>query len=418
MKGFLRTCLYQTMRKRIDESKLNIRIIEIPEAEVSCFNLSSNRILSFSVEGEQFYFRECPPLLCPRDFFNRETALFFKMLPKLHINETHFKQEVPIVVSFSQETVSTFQKYICRLEENDAIINNLSNADVISQNLNFSIWEPREYDQSFFEAFGLVDVPDDCVQIAVYFLWCMRGASQTHRTLHITCGERHSYFFAVKSMASSLVAESLGLGRLVTTAELCRLVFENGDSLLGIISNAAPGSRMVDSDVLPCGSLQRELMSLSVLDLICMQTDHGPNNYNVAQMNGEYRVCAFDNDNPNTFLPLPVLRRGLAGCSRLVDGNGLLNRPYVSRTLYSSICDLDLVELNRAVKPYLNCLQRAALLVRIKGLRKVLRKASRERSGFILEDGQWNAQTAAQELSGNYGNTYLTIAVKEEGKHK
>ena len=415
MNGFLRACLHRTMYKRIDESMLRDKTIEIPESDIACFCLSSNRILSFPLDGKRYFFRECPPLLDSGEYFQRETALFFQNLNKRQVDGDSFKQAIPIRVTFSQETIDLFREYIEGMKQDMTFLRNLSRGDILSKKLGFSIWEPQVYDRAFFEAFGLKNLPESCMEIGVYYLWCMRGASQGYKLRNIARGKRYGYFSAVKSVASRIVADAMGLGHLVTSAEFCRLVRDDGSSLFGVLSPGAPGFRMADSEPTPCGSLQKELTELHFLDMICMQTDHGPNNYNLDPSDGVCRICAFDNDNPNTFLPLPVIDRRLAGSSALVDGKGLINRPYVSRTLYSGICNLDLPGLNRAVKPYLNSLQRAALIARIKGLRKALRKTSRERSGFILEDGQWNDQTAAQELSGNYGNTYFTNALKRKG---
>ena len=414
MKNFLRMSLYQTMRKRIDESKLNIETIEISAQKVSCFQLSSNLVLSFEHEGELVYFRECLPVLNRADHFRRETEKFFKTLPRLHIHEAHFKQKIPIPVVFSRETVAAFRGYIDQKEKPE-FWEKLGNADMICAEQNFSIWTPREYDKAFFKAFGLTDLPKCCYEIAVYYLWCMRGACYSFKTLSLVRGKQYSYFSAVRAIASCLAADALGLGYLLTCAKLCRLVFEDGTSVLGVISNAAPGSRMVDSDIQISGSLQKELIELSFLDMICMQTDHGPNNYNVEQTDGTSRICAFDNDNPNTFLPLPVGRWRLLGCAELISTTGLINRPHVSGALYSGICNVDMKSLKQSVKPYLNVIQTAAMAARIKKLRKALKKTAQQKVGFILADWQWNAQTVAEELSGGFGKTYLTMLSERKG---
>lgn len=415
MKRILRQCIHQTMRKRVDESKLRIRQIEIPEKDVSYFNLSSNLIISFCHRGKQYYFRECPRVLKADAFFERETERFFKTLNRLHISEAHFKQQALIPLDFSPEAVSGFREYISRKRANPRFLKALADADKISRKTNFSIWEDRDYDGDFFAAWGLADLPVCCRNIAVYFLWCMRGASQAYRTLSVVRGETYSYFSALKSVASRIVADALGLGALITFSEFCCVKLDNGESMFGLLCDAAPGSRMLDSRVQPCGSLQKELMDLSLLDLICVQTDHGPNNYNVAFSDGAYRICAFDNDNPNTFLPLPLVRRSVLGCSRLIGADGLVNRPYVSRELYDGIRNVRFDRLRMDLRPYLNVFQITALLIRIRRVQKALERTVRKRPGFVLDHEEWNARTAAEELSGEYGRTYLTIALLERG---
>lgn len=410
MKRFLRTCLNQTMRKRVDESKLDIKHIAIPEKDISYFNLSSNLIISFCHQGKQYYFRECPRNLKRQLFFQREISRFFDTLDRLHINGEHFKQEALISVDFSEDAEAAFRAYIENKQKCSGYWKVLSNTDIISRNMNFSIWESRDYDAAFFEAYGMADLPENCREIGVYFLWCMRGACQTFRTLRVACGKAYSYFSAVKSVASKIVAEALGIGSLITDTSFCCVKTDSGQTLFGLLCDAAPGSRMVDSEVEICGSLQKELMNLSLLDLICVQTDHGPNNYNISATNGAYTVCAFDNDNPNTFLPLPFVNRSVLGCSKMVDADGLLNRPYISRDLYDRIQNVDAARLRRELSPYLNILQISALMIRIKHLQKVLKKTAEKKRDFLLEDAAWSLQTAAEEMSGNYGRTYLTIA--------
>lgn len=199
---------------------------------------------------------------------------------------------------------------------------------------------------------------------------------------------------------------------MITTSELCRLEFENGTSLLGTISPAADGNRMLDADVLLNGSLQKELLNLSILDLICFQTDHGMNNYNICKRENEYAICAFDNDNPNTFFPFPSIRHNFLGCSPIVDKQGRYNRPYISEELLHSIQQVDIAALKRSLKPYLNSFQLAALICRIKKFQRIFSNLSKKEPQRILKRNQWNDRTVSDEINGNYGKTYLTIVVK------
>ena len=350
-------------------------------------------------------------MLGRRAYFDRAVDAFFDSLHRLHIHWEHFKQEIPIVTDFSEATAEEFHRYLRRLGR---FPGGLSRADRIAGKLGFSIWENQSYGRDFFEAFGLTDLPEGLWDIAIYFIWYFRGVAAGYRTLRVVRGKRYSYFAGVKAVAGKLLAEELGLGHLLTAAEFCRLEFEDGQVLFGVKSPAAPGCRMVDSDVVPTGSLQRELMALNVLDAICFQTDHGPNNYNVAERDGVYTVCAFDNDNPNTFLPLPAIGHPFSGCAPLVGADGLLNRPYFDRELLTALRNTDIRSLKKKLKTYLNPLQIAAVTARIKILRKMLEKSLRNSPNLVISGDEWNEETLAAELSGRYGRTYLTRAMERK----
>lgn len=412
MKLFFRHCLNKTMRKRIDESNMDVWHITLRKEDISYFNLSSNPIISFIYEGKLYYFRECIQRLSFQEYYQKSIDRFFATLDKLHIQREHFKQETPIRIHFSSDEIEVFHDYLEKKKKNKNFWKMIAQTDHISTKRNFSIWLQQRYDPEFFRYFALGDIPQQCYDIGIYFLWYMRGVCAAYRTMNIVKGKQYSYFSAVKSVASQIVAESIGLGHMITSAEFCKIEFEDGDALFGVISNAAQGNRMLDSDIQINGSLQKELLNLNVLDIVCYQTDHGMNNYNVFRQGENYAVCAFDNDNPNTFTPIPSIKYNFLGCSSLVDKQGLLNRPYFSEELLGSIQRLDLSSLKRKLNPYLNKCQIAALTFRVKKVQKMLRRTKAKTPHAIITDDKWNNQTVIAESSGLYGKTYFTTLLR------
>ncbi len=408
MNNFFRKCLHQTMRMHVDESMLDIQYIKMSKSEISYFNLSSNPILSFICDGKLCYFRECPRILSFNEYFEKAVEKFFETIHQLHINEKHFKQEIPIEINFSKVIVSVFREYLQKLLNCESFWKTISRVDKISQKMKFSIWEPHSYTSDFFDAYGLCNLPNDCYDIAIYFIWYMRSASAIYRTLNIVRGKKYSYFSGVRSVASTIVADAIGLGHMITSARFCRIEFDDGEIILGVISDAASGTRMVDSSVQLNGSLQKELLNLNVLDLICFQTDHGANNYNVFEQEGVYTVCAFDNDNPNTFLPVPMIKHNFLGCSSLVTSEGLLNRPYISKEMISNIQSVDVDRLKKQLKPYMNSLQIGALIFRLKKIRNMFEKSINRNPNLAIADNEWNDKTVMEEVNGKYGRTYLS----------
>lgn len=408
MKQLIRNLAYQLTRKRVEESTLAVCEIRKKRDELSVFSLSTNTIVSFEYDGEIHYFRECPGLLSPDGFWRETIRRFFDSLDHLGISRDHFAQEIPVRICFDEGEKQSFRAYIESRADDPEFLNMLKNADKTSKRMGFSIWEHQRYDSSFFEAFSLAELPENCRDIAVYFLWNMRGAAGSYRLLKLARGKHHCVFAAVRAAASRIVAEELGIAHLITPAVWCRLIIDDADARLGILSPAAPGRRMLDADIAVTASLQRELLCLNVLDVICNQTDHGPNNYSVAvDSAGEMSVCAFDNDNPQTFFPVCTISRPLAGCEALADRGLRIRRPYMDRELADRLRTLDRVKLSRRLRPYLNGLQIAAVRYRLRLICKAIARTETLRPGFLLERTEWNAETVEEEITGKYGQTYL-----------
>lgn len=414
MKNFLRKSAFRFTCKKINEKKLDVIHIALKSDELSYFNLSSNPVVSFTYGGVLYYFRECPMLRRQRDYYGAAIDDFFQSLSRLGISKEHFKQEIPIRINFSKEEILHFKEYLDTKKADKSFIKVLSKADTVSQKCGFSIWEKQEYGSSFFGEFGMADLDMDMSDIAVYFLWYMRSAAAGYKMQRIAKGKHYSFFNAVRAMASRIVAEELHLGQMISDVRFCLLKLDDGRELFGTLSRGANGTRMADSFVLPNGSLQKELLNLNALDVICRQVDHGPNNYNVFKKDGMYFVCAFDNDNQQTFFPLSSVRVSLAGCAPLVDKNGMVARHCFDKSTAEKIQTVNIKALKKRLKPYLNFLQIRATVSRIKKLQKALKKSR----CFMLNPDEFSETTANDELNGAYGRTYLTRALENKGEER
>ncbi len=412
MKSFLRTAAYRLTSKRINEDKLDVAEISLKQNEVSYFSLSTNTVISFNHGGNTFYFRECPRVYAFRDYYIEAINAFFQGLGHQGISKEHFKQEIPIRLEFSETETARFKSYIGAKTESKGFIKALSQADKVAAGLGFSIWEKQAYDQSFFESFGIGDLERELYDIAVYFLWNMRAVASNYRTLKIVHSKRYSYFAAVRSVASKITAEEIGLGDMISDVRFCRISLDNGKVLFGVLSTAAPGNRMADIKPQAHCSLQKALTDLNFLDVLCYQPDHGRNNYNVQNKNGLYSVCAFDNDNPRSFFLMPQINASLSGCDAFVGNNGLILRPHLSQSTADSLIGADIAQLKQRLKPYLNVLQIQALCIRIKKMKKAIQKTQSENSRFLISDGDWDDSTVQEELSGKYGTSYFSCLFK------
>jgi len=411
MNSLLRNLLYSLCSKRIDESCIPSTRIRIRKEDLRYFSLSTNTIVSFEQSGQLYYFRECPKVLPFREYCAYEVERFFIGLKRQGINKEHFKQEIPIEIYFTDKVILEFKNEIEERMQQENFFSTMAELDYVAKKQGFSIWEKQNYNAEFLECLGFAHIEPDLLDIAVFFLWYMRSVASAYRTLRIVRGDQYSYFQAVRSVASAIVAEELGLSSLIADARFCTLETEDGE-MFGVVSTAVPGGRMVDTSMLPNGSLQRELLALHALDVIMHQPDHGPNNYNVFYDEEHCRICAFDNDNPQTFYPFFSVRRLLAGCSPLIDDCGMFFRPFFDRNIAEKLQNADIKRLEKRLKPYLNGLQIAALVVRLKKLVRAINKTQKRRQ-LLLATMEFNQDTVLVEIGGKYGITYLSKALRK-----
>jgi len=408
MLQLLKNFAYWLTYKRIEEKDIDAIQIKLKEEDVLYFNLSSNQIISFNYDGQLYYFRESPVLRNFKDYFLASIDMFFKSIFCLGISETHFKQKILIRTSFRDDEIKRFKEYIDLNKTKKNFIKILSKADVISYNCGFSIWKEQKYDDEFFSKFSFYNLNDELKDIAIYFLWYMRSVACGYKKHNIVKGKNYSHFNAVRAISSRIVAEEIGLAHMITDARFCVLDFESGKKMFGVLSNSADGTRMSDTFVEINGSLQRELLNLNALDVISRQTDHGPNNYNVYEKEGAYSICAFDNDNPQTFFPYPFVKDTLAGCTPFVGKNNKVQRCYFDKQIAENIKNVDVKRLKMRLKPYLNFLQIGATVQRLKKLNKSINKTQNSNTKFLIESHEFSKTTACFEVNDKARYTYLS----------
>lgn len=411
LKNLIRTMAFWLTRKRICEESFDVKEIRLSHSELSFFCLSTNQIISFQHDGKRWFFRECPKIQPTCTYIKEAYFNFFKYIDRMEIDKQIFLQEIPIRTSFDKHEIKLFKDCIDEKMNTERFQKLLSNADRIYDKIHFSIWDNNIAADALFETFELQDIPKDCKDIAIYFLWNMRAVAKRYRMLFICRGKDFSFFYASRAVASQIVANELGFDSLITPVEWCRIVIDDGNVLFGTLSPAAAGTRMKDIAADPTPCLQRELMNLNVLDAVCYQPDHGPNNYNIVINDvSDCTVCAFDNDNPKTFFPCFTLRRSLSGCIPLVDIDGTVHRSHMDFKTAESLRNVNFSNIRLRLKPYLNELQIAAVIVRIHKLNSAVKKTQTHRPDFLLDSADWNMDSVSEELSGSE-NTYLKKAI-------
>ena len=415
LKSLINYLLFLLSKKKILLDNSTIGQINVSKKSISVFSLSTNPIVSFTIEDKLYFFRECPRIYSKRAFLENAIARFFYFLGNQRVDKEIFKEEIPIRISFSQEEISRFKEYIVLRQQERSFYKKITNADFISDRVGFNIWTNQEYKFDFFNQFGLHNLPTELFDIAILFLWHMRSSFLRFKIRKISQCQDYSFFEAGKTIATNIVAEELGIGNVVVEAQLAYLVLDDGVRLLGVITPKAEGCRARDSHISSTPMLQKKLHDLFLLDNICFQTDHGPDNYNVYCNGNTCSVRAFDNDNPQTFAPLPYIKKSLAGCDSFISSKGFLMCPFVTEGIFQRIEANDFKTMKGRLKPYLNILQIYALLYRIRIVRKAIMKSYRYGKLNIMNENDWNEKTVQMELNGNFGETYLTKLMKAIG---
>lgn len=222
-------------------------------------------------------------------------------------------------------------------------------------------------------------------------------------------------FNSVRALSYYKMSELLGLERLVPYTELVKINYQ-GMTLCGTLMDSAQGIPFLDimekdrSNIFE-PILQRELNDLNILDVICFEKDHRPDNYNVLlNDNGKvYSISVFDNDSPMSFfISKNISFLTYDGCSNLVDKNGNLNRPFINGNTYDRLNDINESVLINTFDELLSYKQIHSLYKRIIKLREAIKKSINKTCKLIYDD-EWNFNTVQEELCGKYGQTYLGL---------
>lgn len=254
-----------------------------------------------------------------------------------------------------------------------------------------------------------------------FLKYVMNAIARHQRNL---CGGQWEFSNANRQMATEAVAKLLGVDYMIPHSEFAVLVYQ-GKELRGTLMEVAKGEStesitLERSRAVVSPTLQRELTSLNVLDAITYERDHRPGNYNMLMdEDGKVRgLAVFDNDAAMTFAPFGLSTHSGSGSSKITTKGGeFFNRPHLDKVLAERVCRLDVHEVKKALRPYLNSCQIAACWKRIKNLRMAVSQ-SMKNDGFLLEPDQWSEATIAEELSGKYGRTYLEIFINNEEINK
>lgn len=405
LKSMIKFFLYLFSKKRVKLENNSIGKISVSKKDLSVFSLSTNPIISFKIDGELFFFRECHKIYKKREFYENSIIRFFDFIELQKVDKEIFKEKIPIRVSFLDEEINGFKKYILNQKNERLFYQKIVKTDKISDRIGFNIWKTQIYNDAFFTQFGMGDLPSEYFDIAVLFLWHMRSSFLNYRTRKISVWNGYSFFSAGKAIASKIVAEELGVAHMIVDAKPVYLSLSGNVQLFGVLTPKAQGYRARDLQISASSSLQKELHDLYLLDKICFQTDHGPDNYNIYGDDQMYYVTAFDNDNQYTFSPITNIKAGIGG-------KGCILFPIISSDIFEGIKKVNFDILRERLMPYLNRIQIYALIYRIKGVQRAMLRSQEKGELTILKNNDWSEYVIQRELNGEFGETYLTNLMK------
>ena len=230
-----------------------------------------------------------------------------------------------------------------------------------------------------------------------------------------------------KVLATEAIADLVGASDMIPHAEYVKLEI-NGLSdrpLMGIFMENAKG--ICAMDMAPeirrqklTGKIQRAFIRLNLLDVICYDMDHSPNNYNVYLGEDDMLegIHAFDNNDSSTF----ALRKNInfstyKNCAHIASADGTIARPAVDHDMAKRILGLRKGAFYRSTFPYIGFLQVECAWQRIRKLQKAIVLTRKVHPEIFLEADMFNDDTLNQELSGADQKTYL-VSFLEDCKYR
>ena len=235
----------------------------------------------------------------------------------------------------------------------------------------------------------------------------------------LNCGVKRNksqLYNSARAISYYRMSKLLGLEHLIPNTKFIRFSIDKGVKF-GLYMDSASGIPFLDimnkdRSSLFTSILQRDLVDLNLLDVICFEKDHRPDNYNVL-LNDDakvYSVSVFDNDSPMSFYVSDnICFETYDGCSEFVKKDGILNRPFINRVTYENMLRLNEKTIRDTFSDLLTKPQVKSLIARFFKLRDAITKGVQKKECVLLNANEWNETTVNEEITGRFGITYLGI---------
>lgn len=236
----------------------------------------------------------------------------------------------------------------------------------------------------------------------VQFAW---GPIMEHRYCRGLDKGSYQTFNSSKSIISKLIADYFAVGDLVPSTYYARLVFD-GKQRVGVVVESAAGidpnlleKKLTIQEVSPV--LQKSLLSLWVIDMVCYQKDHRPGNYFIGKCeDSSYsRISAFDNDCPMTLFPSSSISfTTYVGIKPLFNKNEVSRVRFFSRRLYEAFAEVNIQELKQRLTGLCSEMEITKLCERVSAIKCKLERNVAAKQLVLISDDEWSADTMQDEL--------------------
>lgn len=225
-----------------------------------------------------------------------------------------------------------------------------------------------------------------------------------------------------KVLATRAIACLLGIEDMIPYCEYItiKILGKKNKMLFGNFMEEAKGICGMDISIedrkkMLTPEFQRRMMYMNILDVICHEQDHSPNNYNVIIEEGKLvSLSIFDNNGVGTFsLNGNIDYETYKKCSSYLKEDGTINRPYIDKYIMERIERITKKDIKIALKPHLGMVAINCTWKRIVKLKKAIKATSQKRPGFIIDSQDFSNETLNEELSGKYGKTYLVSFLQD-----
>ena len=358
----------------------NLPTENISDSEMIPIITTSNIV--YKVKDGAWYFRECRPHLSQKNYVEEIVADFEDIV--IHDN---FKPEINRRKFFQMGNMASKSSNVYSFfERGNASILGIripygSKENVLRSFVNYAWSEVYAYQLNRGCRLNFPQVYNAVREICFYQMACL---------LNVDRLVPKTYFVALRNK------EKLKIGTRMDGA--------SGIPFLKIMNN--PRTELFQP------LLQRELLDLQLLDVLCFEKDHRPDNYNVIfDSNGKvYTISVFDNDSPlSFFVSSKVSFETYEGCSPFITRDGSINRPFLDADVCDALFNLTYENVHSVFSQYLSEVQIKCLYKRIRRMQFAIEKGIREGTCRLLSSNEWDNNTVEKELGGDYGLTYLGL---------